>query len=400
MYCGDAAAPPATNGEGGAGLHWNALLFCSSAQSSNASYCNSNSLWRKPTCKHPACLACPAGNGWGEPLLYLYRNNDALKTAMSVPMSAVGTDGTVAIDSEGQLGAWMNNDDERQDCQLSSCWDMLGDSAWRSTIPELAAFPLHEIVGAAIAQVIDESSQRLGQIDESTVDDIATVKIARDAVADKESIMSTWGTTTQARILQDNMDAMQLSDQGMLLVASAIVSFSLADEIRDIKLCEITIAQRAGSQPWQPRPAEIGAMIVLGLAIGICSVIMNTTEEGILLRVFFYTDACVVLPGLIWHVDVRSGNSPWRAFLLFLSVGRQYGVVPLLAISVPMLVIIDGGAAKDIAFNTVAALFLLQVCRSSSRCSTRSSGSISHLARSLTMHFKLKCVHNTVWNST
>ena len=48
----------------------------------------------------------------------------------------------------------------------------------------------------------------------------------------------------------------------------------------------------------------------------------------------FAADVLLVLPaiaGIITHIDVRSGNSPWRVFLLGLNALRRFAVIPLLA---------------------------------------------------------------------
>ena len=54
-----------------------------------------------------------------------------------------------------------------------------------------------------------------------------------------------------------------------------------------------------------------------------------------------------------------TGMSFWRAYMLGCCFFRQYAIVPCIVISVPVLVLFDGGSAKNIALNTVGALFLL-----------------------------------------
>jgi hypothetical protein len=50
----------------------------------------------------------------------------------------------------------------------------------------------------------------------------------------------------------------------------------------------------------------------------------------------------------------RGGDLPfWRTYLLAVCILRQYVIVPTACISVPMLVLFDGGSAKNIALNTV-----------------------------------------------
>jgi hypothetical protein len=53
----------------------------------------------------------------------------------------------------------------------------------------------------------------------------------------------------------------------------------------------------------------------------------------------------------------------WRAYMLGCCYFRQYAIVPGIVLSVPVLVMFDGGSAKNIALNTVGALFLLSVSR-------------------------------------
>eukprot|EP01045_Picozoa_sp_COSAG04_P041147 COSAG04_NODE_12366_length_656_cov_1.224417_3_plen_74_part_01 len=44
---------------------------------------------------------------------------------------------------------------------------------------------------------------------------------------------------------------MQATDMCVYIVAVAVVSFKLAEETRDIMLCETTISQRGGSNYWR-----------------------------------------------------------------------------------------------------------------------------------------------------
>ena len=168
---------------------------------------------------------------------------------------------------------------------------------------------------------------------------------------------STWGITSEHTIVRGNVAAMQYSDYAMLALASTVVSFNLADEIRDIKLCEITIHDRAGTSPWRWRSyALVGAVGVLGfvpaIVIAEAAGLKNAGTAFYLL---------VVTPAAVTLIDVRSGNSPWRVFLLATNALRRFAVVPLLASAVPFLVLYDSANAKDMALNTVGALFLLSV---------------------------------------
>ena len=96
------------------------------------------------------------------------------------------------------------------------------------------------------------------------------------------------------------VDAMKTSDWLALLFASSIASLSLAGELREIKLCQISSrARKIGSQR--------------------------------LVR-----------------------NSLWC-----LSAIRQFGLLPALAAILPNLVLERGSTALDICFNTLAVLFLL-----------------------------------------
>ncbi len=96
------------------------------------------------------------------------------------------------------------------------------------------------------------------------------------------------------------VDAMKTSDWLALLFASSIASLSLAGELREIKLCQISgRARKAGS-----------------------------------------------------HRLVR--NSLWC-----LTAIRQFGLLPALAAILPNLVLERGSTSLDICFNTLAVLFLL-----------------------------------------
>ena len=172
---------------------------------------------------------------------------------------------------------------------------------------------------------------------------------------------STWGITSVHTIIRGNVAAMQYSDFAMLVLASTVVSFNLADEIRDINLCEITIHDRAGRSPWRPQSnAEKALLAAVGL--GIVAVLANLLVLHLGLEfelVAFHL--LVVAPASVALIDVRSGNSPWRVFLLVTNALRRFAVVPLLASAVPILVLYDSANAKDMALNTVGALFLLSV---------------------------------------
>eukprot|EP01046_Picozoa_sp_COSAG06_P062634 COSAG06_NODE_14213_length_1178_cov_24.963978_1_plen_79_part_00 len=61
----------------------------------------------------------------------------------------------------------------------------------------------------------------------------------------------------------------------------------------------------------------------------------------------------VILPACAVYIDIRSGNTPWRVFLLLINAVRQFGVVPLLAATVPSLVLYGSSNAKNMALNTV-----------------------------------------------
>lgn len=111
---------------------------------------------------------------------------------------------------------------------------------------------------------------------------------------------SSWGIISERNWIEGNAKMMLNSDKGTLLLTSLLVSWGLASEIRDVKLCEMTI-------------------------------------------------------------EARGANTLWRLPLLAILVVRQFVVVPAVMICVPILVLYDGGDSYSIALNTVAALFLLQV---------------------------------------
>ena len=61
---------------------------------------------------------------------------------------------------------------------------------------------------------------------------------------------------------------MQISDQAVLLVVAMVVSFSLAEEMRDITLCQITISNRAGAKRWRPQSLMDWALLLMCAGIG------------------------------------------------------------------------------------------------------------------------------------
>eukprot|EP01045_Picozoa_sp_COSAG04_P000725 COSAG04_NODE_19_length_39217_cov_21.535968_25_plen_227_part_00 len=93
---------------------------------------------------------------------------------------------------------------------------------------------------------------------------------------------------------------MKTSDWGMWTLAAAVISFHLASEIRDIKLCEITIRD-------------------------------------------------------------RGGKTAWRFLLLFICTVRQFALVPMVAGAATFLVMYDSSNAKDIGLSAVGVIFLLQI---------------------------------------
>jgi len=103
--------------------------------------------------------------------------------------------------------------------------------------------------------------------------------------------------------LNENVAAMQGGDWITLFLTSTITAASVAAELRDIKLCQITAATAARTK----------------------------------------------------------ATLPWRVALEVLQTFRQAFFLPLLVTLVPHVVVIRGGDSLNICFNTVAVLFLLQV---------------------------------------
>jgi hypothetical protein len=180
---------------------------------------------------------------------------------------------------------------------------------------------------------------------------------------------STWGTTSQHTVIHGNIHTMQPSDMAMLVLVATIVSFSLADEVRDIKLCELSIDDRAGSNSWRPQGAlQLGLLAAWTLGffglLGLMMTLLDSTANNALgdyLAVAFAVHLTTVGPAVAAYIDVCCGNSPWRIFLLFLNAVRRFAIVPTVAATVPISVLYDSSNAKDMALNTVGALFLLMV---------------------------------------
>ena len=160
----------------------------------------------------------------------------------------------------------------------------------------------------------------------------------------------------------------------MMVLATAVVSFALADEIRDINLCLITIESRIGNcPPWQPRDwMVVVTTFVLGWVVW--EILDSYFEFPIVWMVVeFRTSGLMVVPMLmlllaVWSVDMRHGNSAWRIYLLFVATLRQYVVVPALAAAAPTLAMFDSANAKDIGLNVLGTLFLLQIDNDAFAC--------------------------------
>jgi hypothetical protein len=121
---------------------------------------------------------------------------------------------------------------------------------------------------------------------------------------------STWGITSEHTIVRGNVAAMQHSDYAMLALASTVVSFNLADEIRDITLCEITIRDRAGRSPWRWRSyAVAGAVGFLGFFLVDAIADAAGVDDGAQFVLLLF-HLLVATPSAAALIDVRSGNSP------------------------------------------------------------------------------------------
>ena len=183
-----------------------------------------------------------------------------------------------------------------------------------------------------------------------------------------------WGTLSWSETVTGNMQTMQTSDLMMMVLATAVVSFALADEIRDINLCLITIESRIGNcPPWQPRDwMVVVTTFVLGWVVW--EILDSYFEFPIVWMVVeFRTSGLMVVPMLmlllaVWSVDMRHGNSAWRIYLLFVATLRQYVVVPALAAAAPTLAMFDSANAKDIGLNVLGTLFLLQIDNDAFAC--------------------------------
>ena len=178
---------------------------------------------------------------------------------------------------------------------------------------------------------------------------------------------STWGTTSERTITRGSTRAMKYSDTAVLLVTSTVVSFSLAREVRDIKLCEITMHGHSGSnQPWKASWLQWAFLVAscaagVGAIIGANSGVLDSAMFGIDIEVLYAADFFLILPGVVTYIDVRCGNSPWRIFLVTLNAMRRFMIVPMLSATVATLVLFDSSNAKDIALNSVGALCLLEI---------------------------------------
>ena len=176
---------------------------------------------------------------------------------------------------------------------------------------------------------------------------------------------STWGITSWHTTISGNVQTMQYSDEAMLLLVASVVSFGLANEVRDIMLCQITIYDRGGNEPWRPQDLWQWMLVVAWLLV-LMVFFLNIAGVLDLLGDYysflaFGLHLTVVGPAIAAFIDARCGNSAWRIFLFFLNAVRRYAVVPQLAATVPIYVLYDSSNAKDMALNAVGALFILMV---------------------------------------
>ena len=165
---------------------------------------------------------------------------------------------------------------------------------------------------------------------------------------------STWGVTSERTIIRGNVHAMKKSDAAMLLLTPMVVSFCLADEVRDIKLYEITIQDRGGSQPWQPSRLQWAALLGFPVAWVFLLAVLGLLEDNITASDILLSGGWVVgILGIITRIDYRDGNSPCRIFLLALNALRRFMVIPMLAATVATLMRYDSSNAQDMALNSV-----------------------------------------------
>jgi hypothetical protein len=189
---------------------------------------------------------------------------------------------------------------------------------------------------------------------------------------------STWGSTSRAIVASSNVMAMQISDLVTYFIMVAVVSLSLANEVRDVQLCEITIQARSGGNRLQATSlAEkvalglIGAIWCIGatrifldmkiwnypLSSGPMPDVLGSSPTWWLIAHYINGFGC--LGAVLTAADVRSGNSIWRLPLLTMQAMRRYAVVPAVAITVNILLVSYGGDTLSLTLNTVGTLVLL-----------------------------------------
>eukprot|EP01049_Picozoa_sp_SAG25_P004467 SAG25_NODE_282_length_10426_cov_27.226784_6_plen_818_part_00 len=178
---------------------------------------------------------------------------------------------------------------------------------------------------------------------------------------------STWGTTSAHSEVWANSHSMQFTDAAVLTLVAAVVSFKIAEECKDIMLCEVTIANRGGNMRGHPKD-WIDWMLVVVLVGAGCALYFKIFVLGAFASTIFPQwgwmlggHQIILTPMIFAIIDVRSGRSPWPIFLVGVSALRRFGILPLLASSIPSLVLFGGSNAKDIALNAVAAIFMLDI---------------------------------------
>eukprot|EP00929_Paragymnodinium_shiwhaense_P025345 TRINITY_DN15350_c0_g1_i5.p1 TRINITY_DN15350_c0_g1~~TRINITY_DN15350_c0_g1_i5.p1 ORF type:complete len:491 (+),score=24.05 TRINITY_DN15350_c0_g1_i5:95-1474(+) len=121
------------------------------------------------------------------------------------------------------------------------------------------------------------------------------------------------------RVVDTRMELMRLGDWLTLFLSSMVIAFSMANELRDIRLCEFTLLAYA--------------------------------EQG---------GITLVDDSISWRSTVRRGRRFSSCFWMLISC-REYVLLPWICMTICYLIVFRGGGALDVCLNAVAVVFLLEI---------------------------------------
>ena len=133
----------------------------------------------------------------------------------------------------------------------------------------------------------------------------------------------------------------------MIAVAALVVTLSVTGEVRDIGYAEIAREAAATAEATPGDPAAE--------AQGDGQETVNGTAEP------DSGDAVSLCARAAWGMPPLSARLDWHLAMLLLRFVRQWVLIPLLTMAIPSMVLALGADAKNVALNSLAVLFLLDL---------------------------------------